>query len=815
MTSPVTCTIIAANYIAEARVLARSFVEHHPGERLQVLVIDDRQGRIRSEDEPFDVVRPSELPMSERQFHDMATCFDVMELATAVKPSLLLRLLERGDGRPTIYLDPDILVLAPLDQVAELATVHPIVLTPHTSLPMSRDGKKPSEFDILSSGTWNLGFAAVNGEADAVLRWWAERLRFDALVDHANMRFTDQRWIDLVPAYFDVHPLRDPGYNVAYWNADQRPIAWSGGRYLVGGRPLRFFHFSGFDPRRPHVLSKHQGDRPRVLLSEQPGLARLCRDYADRLTRDGIAEGRRTPYGWERLPDGTKLTPRMRHIYRSALMDFEASGVGEPPPDPFDARAGDALVRWLASPDPENRMAPQIPRFFWDIYGGRGDLRAAFPLAGSTQGGRFRTWLWEFGRHEEEIPHPILDAAFGGPTWPRPIEPAWAPSESLRPGYLVTGYLRAELGVGEAARLAVDSMRRAGIPYGTNNFDLTASRQGHPLGELSTRVDLNTNVLWINPDQLPNFVDSVGPTFFEGRYTVGAWAWETERLPAEMAETSAYVDEVWAPSEYSRRSIQAVIDKPVYTLPHPIIAPGVDPAPDRAAYGLPDGFLFLFMFDFFSTLERKNPLGVIEAFSRAFRPAEGPTLVLKSVNGSHVPFELERIRLAVGDRPDIVLLDTYLEPRQCATLVAMSDCYVSLHRAEGFGLTMAEAMALGTPVVATGYSGNLEFMDDRTAYLVDWVPAAVGPDAHPYQATDRWADPDLDAAAELLRRVYERPEEARRRADAGRRKVLTEHGHGRVVRELSARFRDIQEQLLDGYESPVAGLAARRPAARV
>ncbi len=810
MTAPVTCTIIAANYVAEARVLARSFTEHHPGARLQVLVIDDRDGRIRSGNEPFDVLGPVDLPMSAREFHDMAACYEVMELATAVKPSLLLRLLERSGGRPTVYLDPDILVLAPLDELTELATTHPIVLTPHTSRPMARDGRKPTEFDILASGTWNLGFAAVNGGADGFLRWWAERLRFDALVDHANMRFTDQRWIDLAPAYFDVHPLRDPCYNVAYWNADQRPVTWSGGRYLVEGRPLRFFHFSGFDRHRPHVLSKHQGDRPRVLLSEQPALARLCREYADRLATEGIEEGRRIPYGWEQLADGTTLTPRMRRLYRQALIDVEAGLVGEPPPDPFDPHSENGLVRWLASPAPENPAAPAVPRFFWEIYRGRTDLQRAFPLAGSTQGGRFRTWLWNAGRHEEEIPRPVLATAFGVPTWKRTDEPRWAGREALRPGYLVTGYLRAELGIGEAARLAVDTMRRAGIPHGTHSFDLTASRQDHPVGTLSTPVDLNTNVVWINPDQLPSFVDSVGPAFFDGRYTVGAWAWETERLPTGMAMMSAYVDEVWAPSEYSRRSIEAAIDKPVFAVPHPIVVPAVDRAVDRSAHGLPEGFFFLFVFDFFSTLARKNPLGLIEAFSRAFRPGEGPSLVLKSVNGSRMALEMERVRMAVGDRPDIVLLDTYLHPRQCATLVALADCYVSLHRAEGFGLTMAEAAALGTPVVATGYSGNLEFLDDRTAYLVPWALGPVGRDADPYVAGDSWAEPDLDAAADLLRRVYEHPEEARRKAAEARRTVLTEHGHATAVRRISARFREIQEKLLDGYVSPVADLVAGR-----
>jgi glycosyltransferase involved in cell wall biosynthesis len=802
---------VAANYAAQARVLANSFTEQHPGHRLQVLVIDDREGRLSSESEPFDVLRPADLPMSERQFHDMAAIYDVMELATAVKPSLLLTLLARHGGEATVYLDPDILVLAPLDELTRLATAHSIVLTPHTSEPMPRDDKKPSEFDILASGAWNLGFAAVNGGARPFLEWWVERLRFDALVDHANMRFTDQRWIDLAGAYFDIYALRDPRYNLAYWNADQRPIELREGRYLVGGEPLCFVHFSGFDPRRPHILSKHQGNAPRVLLSEYPELARLCKQYADLLAAQGLESERGIVYGWSHLRDGTKLTPAIRRTFRQGLIKKEkAESNGEVidgagPPDPFDPESLGEFMVWLASPDPDNRAAPTIPRLFWEIYSRRTDLQVAYPLAGSTESSKFRSWIWQFGRREEQIPKRVLAAAYGTPTWPRKVEPAWAAPGRLHPGFLVAGYLRAESGLGEAARLAIATMRQGGIPTGAYSFGLTPSRQDHSIDDLPTRSDLNTNVVWISPEQLPLFARSVGPAFFEGRYTVGSWAWETDRLPRAMAEMHKYVDEIWVPSEYSAAAVRASVDgTEVFTVPHPIITPVVDATVKRAQFGIPDAFMFFFMFDFLSTTARKNPVGLIEAFTTAFRPGEGPVLVVKSINGDRLPLELERLQLAVDHRPDVVVIDRYLPPATCAALVAMADCYVSLHRAEGFGLTIAEAMALGVPVVATACGGNLDFMDEATSHLVPWKPALVGEGAAPYDSDDSWADPDLEVAADALRRVYERPEEARAMADRARRRVLTEHGRGHLARVLADRFGAIQSKMLDGYQSPVA-----------
>jgi glycosyltransferase involved in cell wall biosynthesis len=806
--TPVTCTIVARNYLAQARVLARSFTEQHPGTRLRVLVFDDLDGVVDPDREPFDVLRPSDLPMPTRTFHEMAACYEVVELATALKPTLLMALLESSGGDPVVYLDPDILVLAPFAELSELVREHPIVLTPHTTVPMSRDGLKPTEFDILASGTWNLGFLGVGHGAEPFLSWWAQRLRLDSLVDHAGMRFTDQRWVDLAPAYFDVHPLRDTTFNVAYWNADHRRVEWDGERYSVDGRPLRFFHFSGFDPMRPQVLSKHFGERPRVPLSAAPAIARLCRLYSSLLEAEGLEAACATPYGWATLPDGTNVTTDIRRVVHSALAGAAEHPDSERPPDPFDPKTAEAFVDWLASPDPTNPQAPAIPRLLWRIYLRRPDLQAAFPLAGSVAANAFRTWAWNFGRHEEPLPKRFLATAFGR-TWPRQEDPKWAGPEKLLPGYLVTGYLRAELGIGEAARRALDVMASAGIPHGSRSFDLTRSRKDHPDDvRAACRCDLNTNVLWINPDQLAFFIRSVGRAFFEGRYTVGAWAWETESLPMSAAQMSDVVDEIWAPSMFSRHAIEASVDKPVHVFAHPIVVPEVDPAATRGSLGMPDGFVFLFVFDFFSTIARKNPIGLIEAFSRAFAPDEGPTLVLKSINGGHAPRQLEEVRLAMADRADIVHVEDYISPQRCATMILKADCYVSLHRSEGFGLTMADAMALGTPVIATGYSGNLEFMDERTAYLVPFEPTTIGADGELYPEEGVWAEPELDVAAELMRRVYERPGEARRVAGEARRTVLTEHGHARAVRFLTERFAEIQHALGDGFESGVVEAVA-------
>ena len=188
-----------------------------------------------------------------------------------------------------------------------------------------------------------------------------------------------------------------------------------------------------------------------------------------------------------------------------------------------------------------------------------------------------------------------------------------------------------------------------------------------------------------------------------------------------MHDAFDYVDEVWTATRVRRRPGSAPIGRrPVYT----DAAAGAGAAHARRRsrgrrLDLPPGFLFLFVFDFFSILERKNPLGLIDAFTRAFRPDEGPTLVIKTINGERRLTDLERLRAAAAGRRDILIVDEYYSAEQKNALMGLCDCYVSLHRSEGLGLTMAEAMALGKPVIATGYSGNLDFMTPENSYLVE------------------------------------------------------------------------------------------------
>ncbi len=781
------CTIVARNYLAHARVLAESFRTHHPDGQFVVLLIDDEGRAAEDAAEPFRLLRLADTGLSRDDVGRLASRYDVTELATAVKPRFLRHLLDTT-ATDVIYLDPDIKLYGSLDDVSRLARAHGVVLTPHTMAPIPSDGRGIRDRDILAAGVYNLGFLGVGPGSDAFIDWWWQKTRREAHADPARMMFTDQRWIDFVPGLFDSFILRDPAYNVAYWNLHARDLSWSRDRYLIDGRPLRFFHFSGFDPAKPHLLSKHQGERPRILLSERPAVARICREYLRDLEQAGLDRERIHPYGWQTLPSGLPFDRRMRALYREATERYE-QGLDPEPPCPMadDGR----FVTWLNEPAPIG-LQPIVTRYLYAIHQQREDLRRAFPDLSGRDRLAYLEWVRTSGVVEERIPPSLL------PSWLGDAEAAgspYVPAADLQPGINIAGYFRAEVGIGEAARHLTLAAEQADIPHSTVAYDVTLSRQAHPFLERGERrAPYDVNLLCINADQTAAFARTAGPAFFEGRYTAGYWFWELEQFPASMHEAFDYVDEVWTATRFVAEAVGAIGRRPVHVVPPPIPIPRHSLDVTRDTLGLPHRFMFLFMFDFFSVLERKNPLGAISAFTRAFpAPApDGPVLVIKTINGRARLNDLEKLRAGGAGRPDVLIVDEYYSAEQKNALVALCDCYVSLHRSEGFGLTMAEAMALGKPVIATAYSGNLDFMRPDNSYLVDYVRTAVPAGCGPYPEGTPWAEPNLDQAAEWMLRVLRVPDEAAQRAERARRDIAENHNADRAAVTLRQRLDEIQ-----------------------
>jgi len=751
------CTIAARNYAPSIALLVRTFATHHPDIPVTVLVVDATQDGWLPDcltDSPCEVVTPDALSMSREAFLRMATYYDVTELSTALKPFLLRHLLEH-DCERVMYLDPDIEVYAPLDELFRAAEQHQIALTPHVLHPMPRDGLNIGEETIMSSGQFNLGFICVSRKADAFLDYWSERTRLYALAEQGHQYFTDQRWVDAVPALFDHIVCRNPAYNVAHWNLHERVLdVDESGCWTVDGAPLGFFHFSGHDASEPTRLSKFVVPPERVRVEQHPALERMLRERSARVVALTPEHGL-PPYGWKRTASGLDLTRAVRRTYWDAVRDAEAAG-RLPPSHAFDDEGGRALTDWLLEPATPGSV---VSRFLYALWCEHAHLQRVIqdPLGAD-------------GEH-------FVDTAREDPTilglTPLALRPPPRPPKGGLPGVNLVGCLEGETGVAAVGRMLARMVGSAGLSIATSSP--CPPEHGSRLRDPATisGAPFRLSVFAMSSGDLLRFANRPELSDHADRKRAGSWSWEVGGLPEWMLPAFDLVDEVWCASEHVRSLLLPNADKPVLKHPLMITPPSRAPSLNRSDLGITlEGFLFGFVFDFRS-VARKNPLGLIDAYLRGFSPSDGCGLVLKSVNSASAPEQAAAVEAAVEARPDVQLLDRPFSEAEMRAFFHRVDCYTSLHRSEGLGVSIAMAMAAGTPAIATGWSGNMEFMTPDESLLVPCSLVAVGPDAAPYAEDAPWADPDLDAAAEAMRRVVDTPglpdslgEKARRRIAA-------------------------------------------------
>ncbi len=361
------CTIVSNNYLALASVLAESYRAQHPGATVVCCVVDRPAPGLDYAALPFETVFAEELEIP--GFLALAGRLGVLELNTAVKPFLLERLRERRGWERVFYLDPDIQVLAPLDELAAALERGSAVLLPHITAPLD-DDRVPSERTVLMCGVYNLGFLGLRlDQATApFLRWWQQRLARFCFHDVDHGLFVDQSWMDLAPALLpDVQVLRAPQYDVAYWNLTQRFPRQVGGRWLVDGRPLGFFHFSGLPFDDLEAVSRYQD---RVRLSERPELRPLFEGYRAAVLAAGHTRLRGLPYAYGRFADGTPFADLARRV----LQRVDPRGTRWP--DPFAVGPGSCL-EWLS--EPLAYRGGWLNRALLSLWEERADLQRRFP----------------------------------------------------------------------------------------------------------------------------------------------------------------------------------------------------------------------------------------------------------------------------------------------------------------------------------------------------------------------------------------------------------------------------------------------------
>lgn len=904
-------TIASSNYLPYVKALMGSLRDSNPDYDRYFFLADKRKDQDPEDETLFKTVEACSIGID--NFDDLAFRYDIMEFNTAIKPFAIEWLFNNSTYSNVIYLDPDIFVyrkLSELDKILDNGAS--VVVTPHITTPLE-DKKTPNDHHMLQSGVFNLGFIAIARKREALefVSWWGRRLKTMCYSDIGNNLFTDQRWVDLAPSFLaDIHILRNPAYNVAYWNLMQRPTKKVGHGLSVGGVKLAFFHFSGLNQAQPNIVSKHQD---RLNWNDLGPYQVLFEKYRKILVDNGWGSRNTQPYFYDRV--GTLQTSSVvRRLYRknyptvpnniaidehfllamcnwpaealgkstkgiTSLMHFiyceradlqtafsltEPQGVvqfcnwfkssalreyGLDPrlivlsdidqaaaseivlPTPINSNAPNSDRPWLyqkwrklrrmtivlaqslkisafiRNHDKENatdylyrNAFPElkheqfkINNLMHLIWQARLDLQSAFDL--STPEGRSGFVGWFFKSVEREYGIDPTEATSGIQIRSGSKSTSYHSSPDLevpKQGATLIGYASGVLGMGEHVRMTASALSAVGISFGIKDIKAGVVNKDESLIHSPSIIegnDFRANVFHVNADQMFLTYGSLGASFFSNRYNIGYWAWELSKCPRDWIPVTKLVDEIWAPSKFIRDCFLEASDRPVVLMPLCVELPKFRKL-SRKAFDLDDDTcVFLYIFDFHSYIERKNPLAAISAFKKAFpRRTDAARLVLKVMNAdTSSPLWIAMMKRIGGDTR-IIVRNEVMSRSKVLALVDQCDCFVSLHRSEGFGRGPAEAMYLGKPVIATGYSGNTDFTRPENSLVVDYkiVPLEAG--QYVFGDGQVWAEPNVEHAAQHMRFVFDHSESARDLGMKGQRTIFDEFSAAAVGNQMNTRL---------------------------
>lgn len=848
------CTIASKNGLAYVRALYESAHQYHSDIAFYFLLVDKADGFFDPSREPFQIVEFSQLD-NIIHADIFSFKHNISELKMSVKPYFLDYLFRKFEIDKLIYLDPDILVFDSFDSIWQLLDRDQIILTPYVTEPIQDGKRPDEtdfvEAGIYNLGFIALRNTEENSR---FLVWWQEKLCNAQSLDNGQGLMIGHhcKWMALVPGFFDaVKILRDPRYNVACWNLQSRVsgLIFKDEKLMLHRQPVIFYNFSGVDPDRLELISN---DQNRFVLSQMPNLKPLFERYRDLLMSHQYQETKNWPYAFGCYSNGSSISDldrrKLMELGQSALrygnpftVDGEHSFFGEHHREKKVSRVFDDLSftnkifqvfqsradLQKAYPDPFGK--DRLVFMSWIVNHGLSEYKDDRFFQENVRAylhrhpfySRSLSWLRMsnliiasgikmaqsarlfFGSIIKMVKLTRKKHATGDPNGNKP-QPICVSSDLPSPGALVSatrlpfgvnvsGYIRGVFGISEATRASISALKTTDVPLLLNHI----SGGFHRHRDFTFTENSNTNPYWVNLihvncDGAESFRQMMGEKYFKDHYNIGVWFWELSKFPERWLPWYRYYDEIWVATSFCRESIGANSPIPVVQMDFPIVMDSTKVSKDRSLLNLSENlFVFLFSFDFSSFFERKNPLALVTAFIKAFPPDhDDVALVIKSINSHIYPDKMTELTCAAQDQR-IRWINEHLSSNQMKNLMNSCDCYISLHRSEGFGLGMAEAMFLKKPVIATGYSGNMDFMNEENSFLVRYRLVELKENYGPYEKGNVWADPDIDHAAELMRFVHENREQAGKKAERAGKDIRHYLNLNNAGKKMETRLRQI------------------------